>query len=263
MKTTSIVWLLHLCLSFSLSWGFGSNIDSAVKRSLKTLITPSRAEFVSTLVATSSLLFPVGSNAFDGGVGGLGKTRPQTGVVFRDEEAAAATTQTSTGDVTYEVLAPDKAPVVLSFNAPWPLLQTAAGIESRDISGGFESAYVQVAEMQKGSEIKPAQIKEAIFNSKGKFGMYGSPTDIRIKKIQPGSSKSPEIYVATFTTLTPAMRESDRKAFISAYSVADGLFMLVTSTTAVRFTKLESSLKRVAESFTVIDAPKTSLRNQK
>lgn len=46
--------------------------------------------------------------------------------------------------------------------------------------------FVQVTELQEGSEIKPAKLEEAIFNSKGKYGMYGSPTDIRIKKIQPG-----------------------------------------------------------------------------
>jgi hypothetical protein len=187
-KTIAILWLIQLFLSSSLSWGFGSNIDGAVKRSLIIPGPPSsRAEFISSLVAASSLvLFPLGSNAFDGGVGGLGKTRPQTGVVFRDEEAAASTTQSSSGDVTYELLAPDGSPAVVSFNAPWPLLLTASGIESRDISGGIESAFVQVAELQKGSEIKPAQLQEAIFNSKGKFGMYGSPTDIRIKKIQAG-----------------------------------------------------------------------------
>mmetsp|Transcript_17855 Transcript_17855/g.27125 ORF Transcript_17855/g.27125 Transcript_17855/m.27125 type:complete len:262 (-) Transcript_17855:35-820(-) len=261
MKATAIVWLLQLFISFSLSWGFG-----AVKRSL---IIPgtsssSRAEFLSSIVAASSLLVPVGStNAFDGGVGGLGKTRPQTGVVFRDEEAAAATTQSKGGDVTYELLSPDGSPAVVSFNAPWPLLQTAAGIESRDIGGGFESTFVQVTELQKGSEIKPAQLKEAIFSSKGKFGMYGSPTDIKLRLVSPENSKSPAIYLAVFTTLTPGMRESDRKAYISAKTVGNGLFLLVTTTTAVRFTKLESSLRRVAESFLVVDAPKTNLRNQK
>ena len=260
MKATAIVWLLQLFISSSLSWGFG-----AVKRSLLIpgTASSSRAEFLSSIVAASSLLVPVGStHAFDGGVGGLGKTRPQTGVVFRDEEAAAATTQSKLG-VTYELLAPDGSPAVVSFNAPWPLLQTAAGIESRDIGGGFESAFVQVTELQKGSEIKPAQLKEAIFSSKGKFGMYGSPTDIKLRLVSPENSKSPAIYLVTFTSLTPGLRESDRKAYISAKTVGNGLFLLVTTTTAVRFTKLESSLRRVAESFLVVDAPKTNLRNQK
>lgn len=50
----------------------------------------------------------------------LGKTRPQTGVVFRDpEEAAAMTTQSKIGNVNYELLAPDGSPVFLSFFAPW------------------------------------------------------------------------------------------------------------------------------------------------
>ena len=49
----------------------------------------------------------------------LGKTRPQTGVVFRDPEAAEATTQSKSGDVNYELVAPDGTPVFLSFSAPW------------------------------------------------------------------------------------------------------------------------------------------------
>lgn len=49
----------------------------------------------------------------------LGKTRPQTGVMFRDPEAAEATTQSKSGDVNYELVAPDGTPVFLSFSAPW------------------------------------------------------------------------------------------------------------------------------------------------
>jgi hypothetical protein len=37
-------------------------------------------------------------------------------------------------------------------------------------------------------------------------GMYGAPTDIKIKRISPSNSEM-VIYLATFTTLTPAMRE--------------------------------------------------------
>lgn len=237
-----------------MGFGSSSNNNDAVNR------RTSRADFVSSVVFTaSSLLVPFSCNAFDGGVGGLGKTRPETGVVFRDEEAAASTTQSSSGDVTYELLAPDGSPAFVTFNSPWPLLQTAAGIECRDISGGFESAFVQVAELKKDTnEIKLLQ--EAIFGSKGKFGMYGSPTDIKIKKVQ---SSSEGLYLASFTTLTPAMRESDRKAYISTSKVGNGLFILVTTSTAVRFAKLDNTLRKVAESFTAIPAPSSSLRKQK
>jgi hypothetical protein len=261
MKTaTTTLWLIQLLIiSVSLSrvWGFGSSSSSNNNNAVNK--RTSRADFVSSVVfTTSSLLVPSSCNAFDGGVGGLGKTRPETGVVFRDEEAAASTTQSSSGDVTYELLAPDGSPAFVTFNSPWPLLQTAAGIECRDISGGFESAFVQVAELKKDTnEIKLLQ--EAIFGSKGKFGMYGSPTDIKIKKVQ----SSEGLYLASFTTLTPAMRESDRKAYISTSKVGNGMFILVTTSTAVRFAKLDNSLQRVAESFTAIPAPSSSLRNQK
>eukprot|EP00970_Alexandrium_tamarense_P004285 scaffold715_cov192-Alexandrium_tamarense.AAC.40 len=144
------------------------------------------------------------------------------------------------------------------------LSKSAAGIESRDISGGYESAFVQVAELPKGvsslEEVKSAFFEKVIFAQTGKFGMYGSPTDVRVKKVS--QSGGTAVYLSSFTTLTPAMRESDRKAFISASVVGNGLFLLVTSTTATRFNKLEKSLREVAESFTAIPAPTSTLRKK-
>jgi len=197
-----------------------------------------------------------------------GKTRPQTGVVFRDAEAAAEIAQSSAGDVNYELVSPDGTPVFLSLSAPWPLSRSAAGIEARDISGGFESTYVQVVEVPRGvasaDDVKPGLLSEAIFGPSGKFGMYGVPTDIKIKKTPPQSgSDSTTVYQASFTALTPAMRESDRKAYISASVVGNGLFLLVTTTTATRFGKLEGTLRKVADSFTAISAPKSNLNPRK
>lgn len=56
---------------------------------------------------------------------------------------------------------------------------------------------------------------------------------------------------------------SDRKAYISAAVVGDGLFLLVTSTTSARFSKLEGELKRVAESYEAIPAPLSKLNQRK
>jgi len=111
-----------------------------------------------------------------------------------------------------------------------------------------------VCELSKGiaslDQIKPGVIIDNIFSQKGKFGMYGSPTDVRVKKISSSSANdNTAIYQASFTTLTPAMRESDRNAFISASIVGNGLFLLVTQSTAARYKKLDTSLKKVANSF--------------
>eukprot|EP00978_Attheya_sp_CCMP212_P048912 scaffold593155_cov47-Attheya_sp.AAC.3 len=55
------------------------------------------------------------ANAFEGGVGGLGKTKPETGVVFRD--TTVPTTQSSTGVVSQELISPSssKSLVLVSF----------------------------------------------------------------------------------------------------------------------------------------------------
>ena len=56
------------------------------------------------------------------------------------------------------------------------------------------------------------------------------------------------------------MRESERKAYISTVTVGDGVFMLVSGSTAVRFNSSEETMRKVAERFRVIPAPKSSLR---
>lgn len=56
--------------------------------------------------------------------------------------------------------------------------------------------------------------------------------------------------------------KSERQAYISAEVVGNGLFLLVTSTTAARFRKLDV-LKRVADSFSAVPAPKSNLNRQK
>ena len=126
---------------------------------------------------------------------------------------------------------------------------------------------MQVCELPKGTttldQIKPGLIIDNIFSQKGKFGMYGSPTDVRVKKISSSASDNTAIYQASFTTLTPAMRESDRNAFISASIVGDGLFLLVTTSTSARYKRLESSLKDVANSFSAIPAPVSNMNRRK
>lgn len=101
----------------------GSRIGRSVSNAMSQKDDEStRAEFIYSSLA---ILIPSTqiniANAFDGGVGGLGKTRPVTGVVFRDPEAAsgAGSTSSSGDDVTNELLAPDGTPAFVTFAAPW------------------------------------------------------------------------------------------------------------------------------------------------
>ena len=119
------------------------------------------------------------SQAFEGGVGGLGKTKPSTGVVFRDTDASQSAFSTNESDFRNELVAPDGSPVLVSFEAPWPLLRSSSSIESRAISTP-DSAFVLVAPFTskntntKGEEtfFTKTFFLENIFGSSGKFGEF-------------------------------------------------------------------------------------------
>jgi len=209
-------------------------------------------------------------NAFDGGVGGLGKTKPETGVVFYDPDASPSDNMNK--DIfTNELVTPNGTPVLVSFQAPWPLLKTSTSIESRSISNP-DSSFVQVADLSNGKTslllnekgiINKSFFIDTIFGQQGKFGAYGAPTDIKIKAL------SPSLYSAQFTALTPAMRETERKVIISTSIITDTdannkenstVFMLVTGTTLNRFVKMEKTMTDIANSFQAIPAPKSNFR---
>jgi len=116
---------------------------------------------------------------------------------------------------------------------------------------------------------------QTVMGSQGKFGAYGSPSDVKIAR------DNANLYKCKFTVLTPAMRESDRTAFIAArqvsvylvgarqaplayfariFQVGTGLFLLITTTTSARFKKQEGLLRDVSDSFSVVRAPDTALR---
>ena len=83
------------------------------------------------------------AHAFDGGVGGLGKTRPDTGIVYVDPDAVVE--QTAAGVISAELLVGNAGDAALvSFQSPWPLLGTAkAGLEARDLITS-DAAFCQV-----------------------------------------------------------------------------------------------------------------------
>lgn len=206
-------------------------------------------------------------SAFDGGVGGLGKTKPETGIRFRNADLStdASSATGLANDLTNELLAPDGTAAIVSFDAPWPVLKSSTGVESRDLQNP-EAAFLQVAEAPKGvtnpAELKKEFFIDTILGGKGKYGAYGSPIDVKIKKI---ASDSPRLgyglYSAAFTTFTPGGRESERMVYISTAIVGNGVFMLVTGSTAPRFRKQEAALRKIADSFTCVAAPKSSLRS--
>lgn len=250
------------------------------------------------LLSSAALLLPLplfslssSVDAFEGGVGGLGKTKPETGVVLLDtgvrgmrktkpetgavllDGASSPVTQDAkTGTISAELLIGNRQPARVTFDAPWPLLPSTSGVEARDLKTS-ESAFVQVVSLAGNSkQIVPKTKSEArqllldsVLSQKGKFGAYGSPTDIKVKILSDGDSSSSNeaLYSVTFTTLTPGQRESERQVLVKAAAVADsGIVMLVTGTTRLNFASKQPVFEQICDSFEVFATPATKLRSQ-
>jgi hypothetical protein len=217
------------------------------------------------------------AHAFDGGIGGLGKTKPQTGVQFFGDTSGPI--QNDKGIVTAEIQSISGKPILVSFQTPWPLLTSSKGLEARDLRNS-ESAFLQVLSTPKniGSNWKDKKIFEqlllsSVLSPTGKFGAYGQPFNIQVKPLvkkleddhssnfQQQQQQQQQLFSVTFTTLTPAMRESERKVWIQSQQIdPDTLVLLVTGTTAVRFPNNEAVFLRVIDSFQAIKAPESKLR---
>lgn len=249
----------------------------------------SRSEFLlqvtACTTASAGLFFypnnniAIVANAFEGGIGGLGKTKPETGVVFLDSESSPAI-QTSDGSVSAELLVNDgKQPVRVSFTAPWPLLPTTSGLEARDLRNP-ESAFVQVVS---GSVLPPSTasassqakamrqlLLDSVLSQRGKFGAYGTPTDVKVKALVSDDYRPHNLYSVTFTAYTPGQRESERQVFVRAVPVGGAnntkttaLLLLVAGTTRQRFKSQQADMEKVCDSFDVIVTPATNISRKK
>ncbi len=247
--------------------------SSALEESLRKQQLSTRSRFVrqtnwiavAWLSAIAAQSTPMAARAFEGGVGGLGKTKPETGCRLFDETLVPI--QNERGIITAEIQSVTGRPILVEFQTPWPLLPTSGGLEARDLMSS-ESAFVQVlpAPPSKGGDWRGNKkvfqqlLLDSVFASKGKFGAYGTPSDVRVK---PNEATADAGYVVTFTTLTPAMRESERQAYIKPQEVDGTLVLLVVGTTRARFPANEKSFQEVVASFQAIAAPESNLRGSR
>jgi len=206
---------------------------------------------------TTTLLLPTTTLAFEGGVGGLGKTKPQTGVILFEENSTPI--QNERGIVSAEIQSTSGKPILIEFQTPWPLLPTTSGLEARNLRTS-DSAFIQLVPTISGWENRKVFEKilmDTVLASQGKFGAYGTPTDVRVK---PMNDKG--IYSITMTCYTPAMRESERQLFIRPIQVDDSLVMLVTGTIRNAFPAQEPVFSQIADSFVAVAAPESRFRTK-
>jgi hypothetical protein len=113
---------------------------------------------------------------------------------------------------------------------------------------------------------------QTVFASQSKYGAYGTPSDIKVKELQRSSTgagdrsttPSSSSFSVTFTTLTPAMRESERQVWIQVQPVyEDTLVCLVVGTTKAKFNQNIKVFESMIDTFVAVEAPPSSLRRQK
>lgn len=196
-----------------------------------------------------------------------GKSRPQTGVVFRD---GTDVLQGKGGDVSAELLVGTKASptsVLVSFNAPYKLeTGSVFDVECRDGKTG-DGAFLAVTEATNGKrieELPSSFFLNRLFDPTGRFSFYGPPTDVKVKKSKMLDDDRRMVEL-TFSNLSQSTNaEIPRNAVIVA-SIPKGTenaVMLVASSNASRWRKggAEDRAMQIVDSFRAVPAPKSSMK---
>mmetsp|Transcript_41268 Transcript_41268/g.86631 ORF Transcript_41268/g.86631 Transcript_41268/m.86631 type:complete len:320 (-) Transcript_41268:255-1214(-) len=195
-----------------------------------------------------------------------GKSRPQTGVVFRD---GADVLQSKGGEVSAEILVGTKAQptsVLVSFSAPYKLeTGSVFDVECRDGKTG-DGAFLAVTEAAKGKsvdELPSSFFLERLFDPTGRFSFYGPPTDVKVKKstLLDNDRRMLEISFSNLSQSTNA--EIPRNAVLVATipKGTDNAVMLVASSNSGRWRKgADGTARGIVDSFRAIPAPKTSMK---
>ena len=196
-----------------------------------------------------------------------GKSRPQTGVVFRD---GTDVLQGKSGDVSAELLTGTKAQptaVLVSFNAPYKLeTGSVFDVECRDGKTG-DGAFLAVTESTDGKsleELPSSFFLSRLFDPTGRFSFYGPPTDVKVKKSTILDGGNRRLIELTFSNLSQSTNaEIPRNALLVATipNNTNNAVMLVVSSNANRWKKgAQTRALEIANSFNAIQAPKTNMK---
>lgn len=253
------------------------NIMDSIPLMVSGLLVGPTITFPANAVQESSSGVPGGLNVDDflksgqvampmGVSGQAGKSRPETGIVFR--EGSEISRDKNTGDVFTEILvgpSTSATPVVASFTSPWPLATGSVfDVECRDGKTGDGVFLSVTGSLTKSIEDTPSKFfTDELFKPTGRFAFYGPPTDVKIKKSR--IVKGTRFIDLSFSTLSQSTQtEIPRNAILAATvpSGTDRAVVLVGSASANRWTNKGAgeAVQKVVDSFVAIPAPTTSMK---
>lgn len=243
---------------------FNPALAMAAESKLKDKI-PDRMD-VDNFLRTGMVANPMGVS------GQAGKSRPETGVLLR--EGTDVRRDAKTGDVLAELLlksssssSSELTPVVATFQSPWPLATgTVFDVECRDPRTG-DGVFLQVTPPLPPSATSAAALSEAfvvdqLVSPTGRFSFYGAPTDVRVRATS-NAGDNLKVFDVTFSIMSQSTQtELPRQARIVATvpSGAAQAVLLVASTGALRWKKVEPQVAQVVQSFRAVPAPPTQLK---
>ena len=197
-----------------------------------------------------------------------GKSRPQTGVVFRD---GTDVLQGKSGDVSAEILTGTKASptsVLVSFNAPYKLEKGSVfDVECRDGKTG-DGAFLAVTESTAGKsidELPSSFFLDRLFDPTGRFSFYGPPTDVKVKKstiLDDGKKRMIELTFSNLSQSTNAEIPRNAVVITTIPKGTDNAVMLVVSSNSSRWRKGggKERAMSIVDSFSAIPAPKSNMK---
>jgi len=256
----------------ALGWFLGAPV--AVTTALVTVPSQSAHAEVDTadFIRTGMVSMPMGVS------GQAGKAKPVTGIIFR--EGTEVSRNARSGDVLAEILVKNSnnnnnnkdgstndslLPVVTTFSSPWPLATgNVFDIECRDGETG-DAAFIAVTPNvgEKSLEqLTDSFFSQSIFSPTGRFSLYGSPTDIKVKTVN--MKDNYRVLDVSFSTLSQSTQtEIPRKAkvVVTIPTGASQAVMLIASTSALRWKKgIDKTILTLTESFKATPAPQTGLK---
>ena len=201
-----------------------------------------------------------------------GKSRPQTGIVFRDGSDVAQDARS--GQVSAEILTGTKANpnlVLASFVSKPYRLETGPvfDVECRDAATGdgifmavTPSLTEESTKMASVQDIPNSILLQRLFDPTGRFSFYGPPTDIKVKKRRTVTDNKVELELQFSNLSQSTNAEIPRKALLTAVLPpgTDNAVILVGSANASRWKQAEPNLRQAMESFQAIPAPKSNLK---
>ena len=197
-----------------------------------------------------------------------GKSRPQTGVVFRD---GTDVLQAKNGEVSAEILVGTKAQptsVLVSFTAPYKLETGAVfDVECRDGKTG-DGVFLAVTETTGGKsleELPTSFFLNRLFDPTGRFSFYGPPTDVKVKRSKMMDGGDRRMLELTFSNLSQSTNAEIPRNAVVVTSIPKGTnnaVMLVASSNSSRWKKggAEARAMEIVDSFRAVPAPKTNLK---